>query len=187
MPIGDSSRYWDEEEVYPLVVASEEAQNGYKTEKVRAAEPSPAPQVPEVDEALLEKVRERNYGVAGVFEVDHFFGAGMVGGKNERKACLRVGMAIDARSGFLFQPELASAEDSTGKILSRVVLNAILGGRFVPHEIRVRHLEFQALLEGLACRLGFSVRVAKTLPALDHAKSHLLAMMGESGGFASGE
>lgn len=98
-----------------------------------------------------------------------------------------MGLATDALSGFVFQPEIGSALDSTGEILLRVVLNAILSGRFVPQKIRVRHQEFEVLLEGLACRLGSSVRVAKRLPALDHAKNHLLAMMGDSGVFVPGE
>jgi len=187
MPVGDSS-YWDGADVYPLFIPTADGQNDYEIEKVSAPEPPLAPaQVPEVDETLLAKVRERNYAVAGALEVDHFFGAGMVGNKDERKACLRMGLATDARSGFVFQPEVGSAQDSTGEILLRVVLNAILGGRFVPQEIRVRHQEFEVLLQGLACRLGSSVRVAKSLPALDHAKNHLLAMMGDSGVHAPGE
>lgn len=186
-PVGDSGHYWDQADVYPLVAATGETQNGYNIEKVSAPEPPPAPvQVPEVDEALLDKVRKKNYGIAGALEVDHFFGAAMIGDKNERKACLRMALAVDARSGFLFPSEVASPQDPTGKVLSQVVLTAILGGRFVPHEIRVRNQEFKALLEGLAGRLGSSVRVAKTLPALDEAKSHLLAMMGDPGGFISG-
>jgi len=187
-PVGDSSSYWDGADVYPLFVPTAESQNDYKIKMVSAPEPPIAPpQVPEVDETLLAKVRERNYAVAGALEVDHFFGAGMVGRKDERKECLRMGLATDALSGFVFQPEVGSAQDSTGEILLRVVLNAILGGRFVPQEIRVRHREFEVLLEGLACRLGSSVRVAKRLPALDQAKNHLLAMMGDSGVFVPGE
>jgi hypothetical protein len=176
--VGDRNSYWDRAEVYPLFVPTTESQNDYKIRMVSAPEPPiAAPQIPVVDETLLAKVRERNYAVVGALELDHFFGAGMVGDRDERKACLRVGLATDARSGFLFQPEVASAEDSTGEILVRVILNAISGGRFIPQEIRVRRKEFEVLLEGLACRLGSSVRVAKRLPALDQAKNHLLAMM----------
>jgi len=176
--VGDSNSYWDRADVYPLFVPTTESQNGYEIRMVSApAPPIAAPQLPEVNETLLAKVREKNYAVAGALEVDHFLGDGMVGDRDERKACLRVGLATDARSGFLFQPEVASAQDSTGEILVRVVLNAISGGRFIPQEIRVRHQEFEVLLEGLARRLPSSVRVAKRLPALDQAKSHLLAMM----------
>ncbi len=181
MPAGNSS-FWNGSDVYPLLVPTAESQTDYTIEMRSAPEPPPVPvQVPEVDETLLAKVRKRNYAVAGALEIDHFFGSGMVGEKDERKACLRVGIATDARSGYLFQPDVGNAGDSTGEILVRVVLNAILGGRFVPQEIRVRHREFEVLLQGLAHRLGSSVRVAKSLPALDQAKKHLLAMMGDSG------
>jgi hypothetical protein len=178
--------FWDQVDVYPLLVPVDETD--YDIRMASAPEPPTAPlQHPEVDETLLAKVREMNYAIAGALEVDHFFGAGMVGHAYERKACLRIGLATDARSGFVFEPQIASPQDSTGDILLRVALNAILGGHFVPEEIRVRHEQFQRLLEGLARRLGSSVRVAKSLPALDHAKSHLLAMMGDPGAFRLGK
>jgi hypothetical protein len=188
MSVGGSSGYWDRADVYPFLVPTDEIQADYKIKMVKAPEPPIAPpQVPEMDETLLTKARERNFPVAGALEVDHFFGAGMIGGKHERKACFRTGLATDARSGFVFQPELGSPQDSTGEILLRVVLNAVLSGRFIPQELRVRHQESQVLLEGLARRLGSSVRVVKKLPALDHAKNHLLSMMGDAGVFMPGK
>lgn len=180
--------FWDQVDVYPLLVPIDEVQTDYEIRMARAPEPPTAPlQLPEVDETLLAKVREMNYAIAGALEVDHFFGAGMVGHAYERKACLRMGLATDARSGLVFEPQISSPHDSTGDILLRVVLNAILRGHFVPEEIRVRHEEFQMLLEGLAHTIGSSVRVAKSLPALDHAKNHLLAMMGDPGVFRLGK
>ena len=180
--------FWDQVDVYPLLVPIDEVQTDYEIRMASAPEPPTVPrQHPEVDETLLAKVREMNYAIAGALEVDHFFGAGMVGHAYERKACLRMGLATDARSGLVFEPQISSPQDSTGDILLRVVLNAILGGHFVPEEIRVRHKEFLMLLEGLAHRLGSSVRVAKSLPALDHARNHLLAMMGDPGVFRLGK
>jgi hypothetical protein len=180
--------FWDQVDVYPLLVPIDEVQTDYEIRMASAPEPPTVPlQHPEVDETLLAKVREMNYAIAGALEVDHFFGAGMVGHAYERKACLRMGLATDARSGLVFEPQISSPQDSTGDILLRVVLNAILGGHFVPEEIRVRHKEFLRLLEGLAHRLGSSVRVAKSLPALDHARNHLLAMMGDPGVFRLGK
>ena len=179
--------FWDQVDVYPLLVPIDEVQTDYEIRMASAPEPPTAPlQLPEVGETLLAKVREANYAIAGALEVDHFFGTGMVGQAYERKACLRMSLATDARSGLVLESQISSPEDCTGDILLRVVLNAILRGHFVPEEIRVRHQEFQMLLEGLAHRLGSSVRVAKKLPALDHAKNHLLAMMGDSGGFRLG-
>jgi hypothetical protein len=173
------SIFWDQPEVYPFLVPIPESQSGYEIRRVSAPEPPlPPPRFPEVDETLLAKVREMDYPVRGALELDHFFTAGIIGGKHERKACVRVGLATEAQSGFLFPPELGSPQDSTGDILLRVILNTIRTGRFVPQEIRVRHKEFQVILEGLAQRLGSCVRVAKILPALDQAKKHLLAFMG---------
>lgn len=177
--------FWDQVDVYSLLAPIDGVQTDYEIRMTSAPEPPTAPlQLPEVDETLLAKVREMNCAIAGALEVDHFSGSGMIGHAYERKACLRMGLATDARSGLVFEPQISSPHDFTGDILLLVVvLNAILGGHFVPEEIRVRHEEFQMLPEGLAYTLGSFVRVAKSLPALDHAKNHLLAMMGDPGVF----
>jgi hypothetical protein len=96
-------------------------------------------------------------------------------------------MAIvsDARSGFAFLPELGKLEDSTGQLLVRALLGAIRDGRCVPREVRVRQKEFKILLSTLSERLGFDVRVTKSLPALDHLKDHFLSMIGDTGEFSS--
>jgi len=41
--------------------------------------------------------------------------------------------------------------------------------------------EFKILLSELSERIGFGVRVTKSLPALDHLKDHFLAMVGDPG------
>jgi hypothetical protein len=51
----------------------------------------------------------------------------------------------------------------------------------VPSEVRVRHKEFKILLSALSEKIGFGVRVTKSLPALDHLKDHFLAMVGDPG------
>src|SRR6266853_61362 len=101
--------------------------------------------------------------------------------QNERKACLRIAMVSDGDSGFAFQPELGKPEDSTGQLLARALLGAMRDGRFVPSEVRVRHKEFKILLSALSEKIGFGVRVTKSLPALDHLKDHFLAMVGDPG------
>lgn len=175
--------YWEKEDIYPLLSRkNEEGKEGeYQISLVEApAFALPIPELPTLDEARIQRIRDSRYQFQGVLEVDHFYGAGMIGEKNQRKACFRMGLAIDAKSGLAYPPEVSLPASSTGDVLTRVVLQAIESACALPREIHVRGSEFKILLEPLAQTLGFSVRV-KSLPALDLAKSQLLERMGDPG------
>lgn len=179
--------FWEKESVYPLM--SRRAQEGNEAEyEIRLVDapsfPLPIPNFATLDEARIRRIRDSGYPFRGVLEVDHFYGAGMIGEENQRKSCLRMGLAIDAQSGFAYPPEVSSPEPSTGDVLMRVILRAIESARALPREVHVRGSEFKLLLEPLAEALGFSVKVMKSLPALDFAKCELLEMMGDPGPFA---
>ena len=174
--------FWEKEGVYPLVSRRAEEGNDAKYEIHLVDAPSfslPIPNFATLDEARIHRIRDSGYPFQGVLEVDHFYGARMIGEKNQRKSCLRMGLAIDAQSGFAYPPEVSSPEPSTGDVLMRVILRAIESARALPREVHVRGGEFKLLLEPMAQALGFSVKVMKSLPALDFAKCQLLEMMGE--------
>jgi hypothetical protein len=176
--------FWEKESVYPMM--SRRAEEGdeakYEIRLVDAPRfPKPIPNFATLDEARIQRIRDSGYPFQGVLEVDHFYGAGMIGEKNQRKSCLRMGLAIDGQSGFAYPPEVSSPEPSTGDVLMRVTLRAIESACALPREVHVRGGEFKLLLEPLGQALGFSVKVMKSLPALDFAKGHLLEMMGEPG------
>jgi hypothetical protein len=130
-------------------------------------------------DVAIRRIRDSRYPFQGVLEVDHFYGDMMIGEKNQRKSCLRMGLAIDAQSGFAYPPEVSSPGPSTGEVLIRVILRAIESACALPREVHVRGGEFKLLLGPLAEALGFSVKVMKSLPALDFAKCELMDMMGE--------
>jgi hypothetical protein len=181
--------YWEEENVYPLLVphAEEGKEHPYEIQMVKAPLPPTAmPEPPALDEARIEQIRKSEFPSRGTLEVDHFYGAGMVGKENERKACSRLAVAIEGATAFAYPPVVASPETSTGTMLTDVVFQAIESAGALPLEIRVRCREFKTLLDPLADLLGFSVTVSKSLPALEFAKSHLLKAMGDPGPF-SGE
>ena len=174
--------YWEKEDVYPLLVPrTENGKDGeYQLHSVHAPlPPLPMPEPPALDDAHIQRVRDAGFPSEGILEVDHFYGAGMIGKKNERKACFRVALAIDAETAFAFPPVVVSAETSTGDALTGLVFQAIEAGRVLPREMRVRSRELKALLEPLAHALGISMKVLDSLPALDFAKSRLLEMMGD--------
>src|SRR6266550_6740939 len=176
--------YWEKEDVFPFLVpeAEDNTHEHFEIRLVKAPEPPvAAPQAVELDESLISGIPHENLSRGGALEADHFFTGAKIGEQNERKACLRIAMVSDGDSGFAFQPELGKPEDSTGQLLARALLGAMRVGRFVPSEVRVRQKEFKILLSALSERIGFDVRVTKTLPALDQLKDHFLAMVGDPG------
>jgi hypothetical protein len=176
--------FWEKESVYPLLSrrAKEGIEAKYEIGLVDAPSFSlPIPDFGAIDEARIQRIRDSRHPLQGVLEVDHFYGAGMIGEKNQRKSCFRMALAVDAKSGFVYAPEVSSPRPSTGDVLMRVILRAIESTCALPREVHVRSGEFKVLLEPLAQALGFSLRVMKSLPALDFAKCQFLEMMGDPG------
>jgi hypothetical protein len=183
----DDVDYWEDEDVFPLLVSdpTDKSREHFEIRPVKAPEPPvAAPQPAELDESLLSKILHENLPRKGALETDHCFTGAMVGEKNERKACIRFVLVTDADSGFAFQPVLGQPGDSTGRLLVQALLGAIRDGRCIPREIRVPQKEFKILLDMLSKRLKCDVRVTKSLPALDQLKGHFLAMIGDPGEFS---
>jgi len=183
----DDIDYWEEEDVYPFLSPHPEDKTGkhFNLHSVKAPEPPfAAPQPAELDENLISGILRENLPRKGALETDHFFTSAVIGEENERKACVRMAMVSDASSGLAIRPELGKPEDSTGQLLAQALLGAMRDTRCVPVEVRVRQKESKILLSKLSERLGFDVRVTKSLPALDDFKEHLLAMMEGSGEFS---
>jgi hypothetical protein len=184
----DAQDYWKDVGVFPSMVPAPECGNGrrYDVEMVKVSEPpdtTPEPAPPDHDR--IGEIRDRTYPVRGTFEADHFYGGAMIGKKEERKACVRMGLVTDANSGMLFPPELGTPERTTSDIIATVVLNAVETAQRLPGEIRVDQHQLRTLLEPLAAELGITVRTVKRLPALREAKRRLLTMMDDPGPFMS--
>jgi hypothetical protein len=185
---GDAHDYWKDAGVFPFMVPVEVEQDRkrFDIEMVKVPEPVAAtPQPTRLDADRTLKILEKNYPRQGAFEVEQFYAAGMVGKRDERKACIRIGLVADASSGFVFPPELAMPERATADIIATAVLNAIDTAQCLPREICVNQRQFRTFLEPLASKLGLAVRTVKRLPALQRAKEELLAMMGDPGPFVS--
>lgn len=176
--------YWEKQNVFPMVSGPSKDCNEeqYHVRLVDAPRlPVPMPTFASLDETRIQRIRQCRYAVRGTLEVDHFYGTAMIGEKHQRKACLRMTLAIDAQSGFAYPLEASLPTSPTADALSRVVLQAIESAGTLPREIHVRSGEFKVLLEPLARALGCSVRTKDSLPALDFAKSCLQEMMGDPG------
>jgi hypothetical protein len=176
--------YWNEEDVYPEVFWRE---NGYfqvENTLVRVT-PPPLPELPKLDEVRLAKLSKGDYPVRGIVEVDDFYSAASVGAKNERKACVRMVMAADAETRFLYMVHAFEPTCSVGEVLMEGVLQTVEKGRFVPAEVRVNDERKRLLLSLLRKRLGFELRAVSELPSLEFAKNELLQTLGDPGPISS--
>lgn len=183
---GDARDYWKDAGVFPSMVPAQDrgSGEGYAVEMVKVSEPPvTTPEAAPLDQGRFREIRDRKYPVRGVFEADHFYGGGMIGKKDERKACVRVGLVADANSGMLFHPELGTPERATSDIIAAVVLNAVETVQRLPREIHVDQHQLKIFLEPLAAELGITVRTVKRLPALQEAKREILSLMGDPGPF----
>jgi hypothetical protein len=184
----DDLDYWDREDVYPLVSRGngDEPEQKYEIKLTEVVNPPALMLEPATwDKTQVRCIREGKYPSRGAIELDHFYGAAMIGNRNERKACCRMALAIDSKTGFVYPPKLLLPSASTGDALVGAILQTIDAAGAVPREIRVKESTFKTLLEPLAENLGFQVRVVKSLPALDRAKESLLQMMGEPGPYTT--
>jgi hypothetical protein len=175
---------WDLPDVYPLITLGEANDRGqnYNVGEVDAPRESltiPEPVSP--DGKRVQAIIDRKLPSGLPLEVDHFYAPGMIGEKHARKACVRVALAIEAKSALALAPEVGSPDESTGEILQRVILRAIEASGAIPSKIYVRNREYRSLLAPVARALRFEIAVRKSLPALDFAKSEMETVMDDAG------
>src|SRR5208282_4639152 len=114
LELDPAADYWSMEDVYPEVRWTKNRYFRVENTLARVT-PLPPPELPKLDEARLTMLSKSDYPVRGIIEVGEFFGGTPVGGRNERKACLRVVMAADAEIKFLhmvgaFEPTRSAGE-----------------------------------------------------------------------------
>ena len=170
--LNPDTEYWKHEDVYPQIIWSRKKYFRVEDALVRVT-PAPPPDLAPLDQARLEKLSRGDYPFRGIIEVDQFYSGARVGEKNQRKACLRVVMAVDAESCFLYMVEALEPVRSLGEALVEGVLRTIEKGKFVPAEVWVKDESCRLVLLPLRERFGFELRVSKGLPALEFAKSEM--------------
>ncbi|MGC2111613.1 MAG: hypothetical protein WA655_19005 [Candidatus Korobacteraceae bacterium] len=186
----ESLDLWLREDTYPLLTPRSSETGGlyheYVVKIARLSDPPPAPlAAPHLAEETIRKIQQKDYPQSGTFEADYFVASAAVGGKNERKACTRAALVTDAASGVLFPPALGEPEESAGELLVKAILMAIAQLGRLPQSIHVNKKQLKTCLEPLANRLGFSVRVTKSTPSSNCAKTFFLEQLGERAPFTS--
>jgi hypothetical protein len=127
-----------------------------------------------LDEARLRRIMENDYPLRVALQAGCFYSNMVVGKKDERKSCVRVGLVTDAGSGFLFRPELGCPKHGAGDIVGRAILKAVEDMSFLPNAIRVADEDLKMALSPMGERMGIAVRVGKWLPMLQEAQRAML-------------
>lgn len=168
--------YWEEADRFPLVSRVEGT--GIKTKFHIEPAKQVLPPEPTLDRVRLEddevrQLRDSDYSVRGVLELDYFVSPAVIGRRNERKAFGHVALAVDADSGLVLSSEIASPTKFAGDVLAGAIIKAVRSGRALPREIRVRDRKFKDTLAPLSELCGFPIKVVRSLPALEEARAHL--------------
>ena len=182
--------FWPSKNVYPFVLDMEVVKVGKElTEERCRIQPTEMPMPPEKpptffmpDNKTLQNLTKGDHRMGGVLELDHFLTGMVVGKKDERKACVCLAMAADAKTGVVFRPEVAPPGMTPSEALVKALLNAIQDYRGIPQEVRVKNTFSKKSIEPISRICGFSVKVLKALPALDRARTEMLRAMGSRGG-----
>ena len=164
--------YWQMAGAYPIFVPTE---NSWRIELIEPVLPPEPPLSPaQTGLEATVSIRNRDYPVRGVIELDYFVSLIAVGRKGERKACTAVALAVDGDSGIVYKPELASPQTSAGDMLARALIGTIRETSAFPSEVRLRNSRVKDCLAPFAESLGLSLRVVPQLPAMDEARESLL-------------
>jgi len=184
----EPKNYWDSPDRYPVVVQDGGKAGGYEVRAVRlpAAE-EPIPVIPNLDSTRVGRILAEGLPRRGVLQLGQIYGAAGIGKKNERKACFRAVVAIDAETGFAHRPSALAPECSDGEALLEGIYGAVEGSRMLPVTIQVGNAESKLLLEPLARALGIGVEVRKALPAFEMARRSMLEMFGDAGSIVEPE
>jgi hypothetical protein len=169
---------WPDEKTYPLVLRQNDPKAQYKIELVNPVPPrEPALPVARLQEEELVLLRNQDYAINGVLEIDYILSTSPIGEKNERKAMTCLAMALDAATGMILANEVETGETSLGDLLARVLVRAIRNKRTLPREIHVRNQRVRDSLLPFAESLGILVDVPRKLRAFHEVSKFLIQSM----------
>ncbi len=185
MEDGPDPPFFREPGFLPVMIHQGDHADGFVEYQIqRTKEPRVAaaiPVLPELDEVRVNAILKRKLPSRGIIQMDHFYGAGMIGKVHERKALFRIALAVEGETATVYPPEAGLPEHLTGDMLAVAALKAIETRAALPSEIHVKEKEFKIVLDPLGKALGFAVKLVRSLPALEYAKESLLDVMGDPG------
>lgn len=169
---------WDRPGEYPCVTPVEGEENHFTIERVQPAPAVRAPARPlHLDDEMLRPLRNLDLAIRGVMELDYLYTGSSAGKSNERKASMCVALAVDAKTGFVYQADLVMVSVPPAEALANSFLKAVKTTRTLPEEIKVRSHAFATGLTPLMEAFGVKLNVSNRLPALDEAAAALLGYL----------
>lgn len=171
--------YWDMEDVYPLVSLADSPEGTrFDIQRVKFPCPSePALPVAHMQPKQTDLLNKWALVKGGVIELDYFVTDVIVGKKSERPSCICIAMVADAKSGFVFQSDLLKPSVPIQEALAAALFKAVETNHCLPGEVVVRSKRFKDCLKHIGEAGGFSIRVAKSLPAVEEAKHFILSRL----------
>lgn len=152
----------------------------YWDDSIVTIDPPPPPQLPpfSVDDISLRKLKK--FPGSGALEVDLFILPAKVGKSNERPRLIYALLAVDAGSDFIMKIELMEAIDGVDLMYANVaetLASNWMQHEVVPREIRVRSARLLNVLAPLTNELGITLSPAKKLPAVNRARTSMIAYL----------
>jgi hypothetical protein len=131
--------------------------------------------VPQPDELRIQRIKQTITARQNTWEADLFLAPTPVQEqKGERPYFPHMSLWVDRRSGFIMNADIAQP-DTYRAAFQNQLLTLLEQARFLPKELFVKRQEVLALLEPIAARLGIKLKSARTLPALDAARTSALS------------
>lgn len=153
----------------------------HDTWKSAAPLPTMMLDMPQIDEARVERISQQVKTRQGTWDVDMMIMPEAVQDeRDERPYFPTIFLWVDRQSGMVLPPQM-SPPRSYQTELQNSLLSLVEQAGFAPKEIGVLAQPLATFLEPIAKRLGIKVRVAESLPALENARESLLGYFdGES-------
>ncbi len=175
----ERKRFWERADTYPLVSKVEGEESNCRIELVKAIRPEKAEAPPvRLNEERLAPLRNHDYPMRGVTELDHIASGTRVGKAHERNTLACFALAVDGATGIVYAPETTDSTVPAAEALANAFLKSVQATRCIPKEVRVRTKALMDSLTPLMSSLGVVVKVSRKLPAADEARSHLLQFLG---------
>lgn len=166
----------EETETLPLLIPGE---NGYALGETKVPEPweEQWPEPAELDEESVKELRKLRK--KGVYACEVFRLPGLIEEQQGDEAPYfpALLLCVDAKSGYLIGTPPVTDYDVHPESLRDAFVKALIENGVCPRAIKVRDEQTRVLLSGLCMKVGALLSVDDELPALDDAKSEMLAML----------
>ena len=170
----DLSSLWETERVFPLVEAVP-FEGREPRDVTRVGAPASRYSVPQLlaDEDGIRALLSHKPKRGGVLEIDVCHIPVKIGEARQRPAFLRLALAVESKTAFVYPPETAVGEATDSVLAADVISKALKAGAPIPNEIHIASPDLAYALSAVADHLGSKIHLVKELPALEFARKEI--------------